>query len=118
MAIHIGNIIHEIAKQKGIKTKVLAAAINVSESNIYKIYARPSLDIEKLISLSKLFGVNLFENYMKDEFISNAFNQKIVDLQATIDNQQQTIIRKEEYISELERLNLVLKQRLQLLEGK
>ena len=52
MAVVIGEVIHKLVKESGLKARVVAEYINVSESTLFGIYKRESVDIDKLILFS------------------------------------------------------------------
>lgn len=117
MGIIIGEIIHELVEKSGLKVKAVAEYINVSESTLYGIYKRESVDIDKLILFSKLFNKNLFLYYLNEEPIKSMFNNdvsmfqkrivelenkldsrnnKVADLMEIINNQKKVILFHEE----------------------
>lgn len=81
MAIFIGKIIHDLVKASGLKAKAVADAINVSESTLFGIYKRESVDVDKLIKLSKLLGKNFFLYYTNEEPLKSMFSRDMVALQ-------------------------------------
>ncbi|MFN0293489.1 hypothetical protein [Pedobacter helvus] len=92
MAIIIGEIIHELVKKSGLKAKFVAEYINVSESTLFGIYKRESVDIDKLILFSKLFNKNLFLHYLNEEPLKSMFSKesleyqnKIIDLESELE---------------------------------
>jgi len=105
MAIHIGKIVQELIKKQGLKAKDVAHAVNVSESSLYKIYLRESIDIEKLIRLSVLLHTDLLDLYQKEEPLKGLFNQQTKDLQHQISQLEETLLQKNKRIEELEDLN-------------
>jgi len=84
MAIHMGEIIHKLVEEKGLKAKFVASYVSVSESTLFKIYHRPSVDIDKLIKFSQLFDVNLFLYYIEEEPLKSMFGSTIELLQKEI----------------------------------
>ncbi|MDR2824311.1 MAG: helix-turn-helix transcriptional regulator [Prevotellaceae bacterium] len=52
--IHIGNHIAEVAKMRGMSVAALARAVPCTRQNIYDIFNRSSLDIEKLYRFSQI----------------------------------------------------------------
>lgn len=84
MAIIIGKIIHDLVKKSGLKAKVIAEYINVSESTLFGIYKRESVDIDKLILFSKLFNTNLFLYYLNEEPLKSMFSKQSLEYQNRI----------------------------------
>lgn len=98
MSIHIGKIIYKLKEQKGLKNKIVADAISIAPSSIYKIYKKESIDIFKMIELSKLFKVNLFEYYVNEDPIKNLIDEKIKKLTDELERLKEELIIKDERI--------------------
>jgi transcriptional regulator with XRE-family HTH domain len=84
MSIHIGQIIKLLGKEKGLKAKAIANFVNVSESSLYKIYNRESVDMDKMIKFSRLFDRNLFLYYLNEEPLKSMFSKDVVMFQNQI----------------------------------
>lgn len=84
MPIKIGKVIHELVKESGLKAKVVAEYINVSESTLFGIYKRESVDIDKLNLFSRLLNKNLFLYYLNEEPLKSMFSKDMVALQNRI----------------------------------
>lgn len=84
MAVFIGEKIHEWVHKKGLKAKTVANFVNVSESSLYKIYKRESIDIDKMIKFSELLGVNLFLYYLNEEPLKSMFSKQTLTFQQRI----------------------------------
>ena len=117
MAIHIGKNIHVLIKSKGIKAKTVARAINVSESSLYKIYNRKSIDIEKLIKFSQYLDANLFIHYFEQEPLKSMFMKENEELEIEIKALHAQLSQKEKRIRELEEINASQQRILNLLES-
>lgn len=118
MAVHVGKIIHELAKSRGIGAKEIASKINVSESSIYKIYKRPTIDIDKLIRLCQFFQVNLFEYYINEEPMKSIFEAEIQKLRNEIEELNAIIRKKNDHIENLEHMNATQKEVISTLKSK
>ena len=116
MSIHIGNMIHEIVKKRGIKALAVAEAINVSESSVYKIYHRESIDIDKLIRFSQFLDVNFFLPYFEQEPLKTMFNAQVEGLNNQVAQLTDLVEQKTRRISELEKLNSSNEKMIGLLE--
>ncbi|RYY55787.1 MAG: hypothetical protein EOO05_19220 [Chitinophagaceae bacterium] len=116
MSIHIGNMIHEIVKKRGIKALAVAEAINVSESSVYKIYHRESIDIDKLIRFSQFLDVNFFLPYFEQEPLKTMFNAQVENLDKQVSQLSAIIEQKNQRITELEKLNHSNEKMIGLLE--
>ena len=84
MAVMIGKIIHDLVKKHGIKAKFVAGYINVSESTLFGIYKRESVDIDKLILFSRLFNTNLFVHYLNEEPLKSMVSKETAEYEKRI----------------------------------
>lgn len=116
MAIHIGKIIHSLIKNKGLRAKSVAKGIHVSESSIYKIYKRGTIDIDKIIALSQFLNTNLFEPYMEQEPLKSMFNQKVDTLNNEIQSLKALISQRDNRIKELEEIISSQKKLIAIME--
>ena len=101
MAFAIGKIIKELVKESGLKAKSVAHYINVSESTLYGIYNRQSVDIDKLILFSRLFNKNLFLYYLNEEPLKSMFSKDIVKFQNQIAELEREVSLKSNKIDDL-----------------
>ncbi|WP_293297331.1 hypothetical protein [Pedobacter sp. UBA4863] len=101
MAVVIGKIIHELVKERGIKAKVVAEYINVSESTLFGIYKRESVDVDKLILFSRLLDKNLFLYYLNEEPLKSMFSKDMVILQDKILELESELKNKGEKLKDL-----------------
>lgn len=101
MTVNIGEIIHELVKERGIKAKVVAEYINVSESTLFGIYKRESVDIDKLILLSKLLNKNLFLYYLNEEPLKSMFDKDRLKLQNRVLELEFEVSTKDDKIKDL-----------------
>lgn len=116
MSIHIGKIIHELIKKQGFKAKAVAKAINVSESSVYKIYQRKTIDVDKLIKLSQFLDNNLFLHYLSEEPLKSMVGKESEKISKELDNLKSSIIQKDKRITELENINTAQQKVIALLE--
>lgn len=101
MAVVIGEIIHELVKASGLKAKAVAEFVNVSESTLFGIYKRESVDIDKLIAFSKLLKKNLFLYYLDEEPLKSMFSQDMVALQSKNALLESELMRQEEKLKNM-----------------
>lgn len=118
MAVHIGEIIHDLIKEKGLKVKYVADYISVSESTLYDIYRRASIDVDKLIKFSQLFNRNLFLYYLEEEPIKSMFDQQVEILQKRILELQVELASKNEKLKDLLEIIETQKKVISLQEAK
>ena len=60
---HIGHIVRQTLKSQGRTVTWLAQQLPCDRSNVYKIFAKRTLDTELLLTLSKVLGVDFFQIY-------------------------------------------------------
>lgn len=118
MAVHIGIIIHNLIKERGLKVKFVADFINVSESTLYDIYKRSSIDVDKLIKFSQLFNKNLFLYYLEEEPIKSMFDKQVLTLQQTVNELTSELEIKSENMKHLSDLIETQKKVIALHESK
>ena len=118
MFIHIGQIIYRLIKQKGFKAKFVAEQINVSESSLFKIYTRETIDIDKLIRLSVLLETNLFLHYTESKPLKIIFEKETAPLRLQIEQQQNSLTQKDKRIKELEDMKDTLQKMITLMENQ
>jgi len=118
MFIHIGQIIYRLIKQKGFKAKFVAEQINVSESSLFKIYTRETIDIDKLIRLSVLLETNLFLHYTESRPLKSIFDKETAPLRLQIEQQQKSLVQKDKRIKELEDMKDTLQKMIMLMENQ
>lgn len=118
MSIHIGKIIHEFIESKGLKAKFVAKEINISESSVYKIYLRETIDIDKLIKFSQFLQTNLFVYYLEQEPLKSMFSQETEKLKEEIESLKIAGSQKDKRIHELEDINASQQKIISLLEER
>jgi len=101
MAVVIGEIIHELVKESGLKARVVAESVNISESTLFGIYKRTSIDIDKMISFSKLLNKNLFLYYLNEEPLKSMFSKDVITLQNRIIDLETDLSIKMEKLKDL-----------------
>jgi plasmid maintenance system antidote protein VapI len=79
MSIHIGNIIRETVKRKGIRVTSFANEINCSRRNVYEIFRKKNIDTELLLVINEKLGENLFLYYLTENELSNYQNHKYAE---------------------------------------
>jgi hypothetical protein len=72
MEVHIGKLILEKLKERGIKKSEFARRINKSRQNVQDIFKRQSLDTKLLADVSKVLDYNFFELISSEKNQTNA----------------------------------------------
>ena len=66
--IHIGKEIEKIVRKQKISIKDFADKIHCTRKNVYDIFTRQSIDIERLILISEILDYDFIHNvYFKEE---------------------------------------------------
>lgn len=63
--IHIGQKIKNIVEKKGMAKTELARRMNMTSSNVHKIFTRKTIDTGLLIKLSEILEYDFFKYYPK-----------------------------------------------------
>ena len=116
MAVHIGKIIHDLILQKGVKAHTVAAAISISDSSLYKIYKRKTIDIDKLIRFSQFLEVNLFQYYFEQEPLKSMLNPHADNLNTEITTLRNLLEERTQRMRDLERLTAAQEKILAMME--
>lgn len=112
----IGKIIHDLVKKHGIKAKAVAEYINVSESTLFGIYKRESVDIDKLILFSRLFNTNLFVHYLNEEPLRSMLSKDNVQYEKLILGLKSELTSKDVKIKDLQEIITTQKKIISLYE--
>lgn len=59
--IHVGKLIREKIEEQGRSAAWVAERMNMSRTNLYKIYEKSSLDTEQLKKFGKVLNINFFD---------------------------------------------------------
>ena len=76
MALHIGKIIKDLVKSKGLTVTNFADKVGYSRRNVYEIFNKSTIDTGLLIKVSKVLDKNLFLNYLSDSDLNRLKNDK------------------------------------------
>jgi len=80
--LHIGKIIKEIAVQKRVSSKELAAIIKLYQNNADKIYHLDDMDVEDIVHISYLLQYNILEIIAKKYLSHLPYNATLVDTES------------------------------------
>ncbi|MDR0414877.1 MAG: helix-turn-helix domain-containing protein [Prevotellaceae bacterium] len=56
---HIGEVIRQKVKERGLSVVDFADAIHCTRSHVYTIYSRKDMDVEQLVQISKVLDYDL-----------------------------------------------------------
>ena len=105
MAIHIGEKIKEIIEKRGMGKSELARRLNMSSTNVHKIFKRETIDTGLLENISLLLEHNFFDYYVS--------NLPIFIVQNSINNESSLLLQNERN-SEIESI----REKIKVLEKK
>jgi transcriptional regulator with XRE-family HTH domain len=114
----MGEIVHKLIKDKKISAAAVAKAVSMSKSNVYKIYSRRVLDIDKMLNLSEVLGVNLFDYYYKDDRLKKVSNSLLYNLEQSLEEKTKQLASAEAEIARLNRENSHQSKLLIMMEEK
>lgn len=118
MTVHIGETIKRLIKENGFKVKHVADFLNISESTLYDIYRRTTIDVDKLIRFSQLLNKNLFLYYLDEEPIKSMFGKEEQSLQKQIIELENELASKNEKLKDLTDIIEAQKKIISLYEVK
>ncbi len=68
--IHIGKLIKRRMLEQGLTVSDFAIAINRTRATVYDIFERKSIDVELLLSISKILQFDFFSVYSSDTSVA------------------------------------------------
>lgn len=95
MKVHIGKIVTQLLREKGIKKSAFALSMNYSKQNINSLLLKDNWSVNQVWQASVILKHNLFENYSTDaslnhlESIRTPNEKRLIELEEQI-NQLQT----------------------------
>jgi plasmid maintenance system antidote protein VapI len=103
MYIHIGEVIKNLVKNKGISVTDFADKINYSRRNVYEIFDKKTIDTGLLIKIGSVLGKNLFLLYVSDKEIAEHKAEK----KSTTDELVETVAQLKSIVASLEKIDSV-----------
>ena len=67
---HLGSLIKEVARQKGVSAKQIADTIRIYQNNAEKIFKRDDMDVEDVVKISYLLEHHFLEDF-SEKFLSH-----------------------------------------------
>lgn len=116
--VHIGEIIHELIKKKGLTAKEVAEFMNMSQSNLFAIYKKQEIDTHKLGRFSELLNKNLFTYYISEDAHKVIFAKDLEEFENKIMELQRQLAKSDEKIKILTDTIEAQKLALSLYKGK
>ena len=115
MAVFIGKLIKEITEGRGISKTELGRRLNMSPTNVHKIFKRETIDTGLLQKISAILEYDFFSHYTSTgkSYANNTESSTVSDSEA--------IYRKElelynEKLLMLEKINALLEDKIKLLQ--
>lgn len=115
MEIVIGKIIKEITEQRGISKSELGRRLNMSPTNVHKIFKRETIDTGLLYNLSQVLAYDFFAHYtfgpsyeMKGDIVTTASESEAV--------YKKELDLSREKIQMLEKINMLLEEKIEHLK--
>ncbi len=116
MTIFIGKIIKEVTERRGISKSELGRRLNMSPTNVHKIFKRETIDTGLLQNISEVLEYDFFAHYqLTGKGYDNTLeNPSVVsDIEAEY---KRTLHQYQEKIMMLEKINSLLEEKTQRLE--
>lgn len=111
MSLHIGKLIAQIIKEKGVKLTVLAEQIHTSKQNLNHIFKRESIDTNILLKLSNALEYNFFVHYCEGNLLSPVAKQEIAYLKQELKKVAVKFEEANKEIGYLKKINGLLEKR-------
>lgn len=64
---HVGYELYKVYKSKKVKPEELADKVGMKRRNIYKIFDKPSIDLDLLVKFSEALGYDFMQHYLSPE---------------------------------------------------
>lgn len=119
MSVFIGELIREVTDLKGIPKAELGRRLNMSSTNVHKIFKRASIDTSLLEKISEVLDYNFFLHFYLGEkpMIVQGLDDKLFAEDSS--EQYKTAIELyQEKIAMLEKINALQDDKIARLEGK
>jgi DNA-binding Xre family transcriptional regulator len=123
MNVVIGEIIKSISDRRGINKSEFARRLNMSPTNIHKIFKRKSIDTDLLTQIGEILEYDFFIHYIKTKPADYSDMMKQLGIPVSISNEQEERYRSElENCKEknvmLEKINVLLEEKVKRIELK
>ncbi len=95
--IHIGSVIRQVLDDSGMPYKEFAQAIGCERQSLYYLFHSKSIDVDRLIRISKVLNYDFIRNvYLNDSYETNFRNRKVLTVNLTksdIDKADDIVVR-------------------------
>jgi transcriptional regulator with XRE-family HTH domain len=113
MAISIGEKIKEITERRGISKSELGRRLNMSPTNVHKIFKRETIDTGLLQKISEVLQFNFFIYYSSGKTYENApDNMNVASDSAEAEYKKELDLCREKTVM-LEKINSLLEEKIQ-----
>jgi transcriptional regulator with XRE-family HTH domain len=112
MAVFIGNIIKEVTERRGISKSELGRRLNMSPTNVHKIFKRETIDTGLLENISAVLEYNFFEHYTSGKKYNDPVENSNVLAEAEAEYKK-VLSQCHEKVSMLEKINSLLEEKIQ-----
>jgi len=121
MKIIIGDIIKTISDRRGITKSEMARRLNMSATNIHKIFKRESIDTDLLSRIGDILEYDFFIHYIKTKPADYSEIMNKIGFPITVSNEKEEKYRTElgnckEKVIMLERINSLLEEKVKRIE--
>lgn len=79
MKVHIGAEIEKRFDESGMKVSVFAKKISTTPRNIYNLFKKESLPLDRLILIGEVLGYDFIKLYTKSEYTVNEIGPTVVN---------------------------------------
>lgn len=118
MAVPIGKIIKEVTERRGISKSELGRRLNMSPTNIHKIFKRETIDTGLLLNISEVLEYDFFSHYASTKQYDGASENVSILSDHEVAEYKKTLQQCQEKVTMLERINTLLEEKTKRLESE
>jgi len=115
MAVFIGNIIKEITERRGMSKTELGRRLNMTSTNIHKIFKRESIDTGLLHKISEVLEYDFFSYYTLGKSYEGATDEPSIVAEREAEYKR-SLQECQEKVKMLEKISTLQEEKIQRLE--
>ena len=115
MEIFIGKIIKEVTEKRGISKSELGRRLNMSPTNIHKIFKRDTIDTGLLQKLAEVLDYDFFMHYISGKGYDSSIENPGFVSEAEAEYKR-ALQQTQEKVVMLEKIQVLLEEKIQRLE--
>ena len=117
MTVFIGKLIKDITERRGISKSELGRRLNMSPTNVHKIFKRETIDTGLLHKISEVLEYDFFNHFTPNKEYDPTISQLNLVSEGEIIYKNELALCKEK-IQMLEKINALLEEKISHLQKK